>query len=229
MDNVTANPFTGPDPKINKIIEAMSVVMFASKIVTTDLLKPKSNACILFPIFFLISSLILSKIKTFASTAIPTVKIIPAIPGKVSVASKIVKTPSSINKFDINDIFAIKPNKRYLNIIKSITKRKPTIKDITPASIESWPKSGPTVLSSTTDNGAGSAPDLRSRAKSVAVWKVKLPEIVPWPPVIESLITGALIASLSSIIAILLPIFLLVAWPNLWDPSLLSVKATILD
>ena len=37
------------------------------------------------------SSLILSKIKTFASTAIPTVKIIPAIPGNVNVASKIVR------------------------------------------------------------------------------------------------------------------------------------------
>ena len=55
-----------------------------------------------------------------------------------------------------------------------------------PASIESWPKSGPTVLSSTTDNGVGKAPDLHNNAKSVAVWKVKFPDIVPFPPVIES-------------------------------------------
>ena len=40
----------------------------------------------IFELLHLSSSLILSKIRTFASTAIPIVKIIPAIPGKVSVA-----------------------------------------------------------------------------------------------------------------------------------------------
>jgi len=48
MERVTANPFTGPDPNINNIIDAINVVMFASKIVTIDLLNPKSKACILF-------------------------------------------------------------------------------------------------------------------------------------------------------------------------------------
>ena len=48
MDRVTANPFTGPDPNINNINDAINVVIFASKIVTIDLLKPKSKACILF-------------------------------------------------------------------------------------------------------------------------------------------------------------------------------------
>ena len=43
----------------------------------------------------LTSSFILSKIKTLASTAIPTVKIIPAIPGNVSVASNNVKIPTN--------------------------------------------------------------------------------------------------------------------------------------
>ena len=38
---------------------------------------------------FLNSSLILEKIKTFASTAIPIVKTIPAMPGNVKVADKI--------------------------------------------------------------------------------------------------------------------------------------------
>ena len=46
--------------------------------------------------------LILSNIKTLASTAIPTVKIIPAIPGKVSVASNNVKIPTKKNKFKID-------------------------------------------------------------------------------------------------------------------------------
>ena len=42
------------------------------------------------------------------------------------------------------------------------------IKDVVPDLIESTPKSGPTVLSSTTSKGVGKAPDLRSKAKSVA-------------------------------------------------------------
>ena len=56
-----------------------------------------------------------------------------------------------------------------LIIINIITKAKPISKDRIPASIESCPKSGPTVLSSTTDNGAGSAPERKSKARSVAV------------------------------------------------------------
>ena len=61
-----------------------------------------------------ISSFILSKINTFASTAIPTVNIIPAIPGKVSVASKIDNIPISNIKFDISATLAIRPNILYL-------------------------------------------------------------------------------------------------------------------
>ena len=74
---------------------------------------------------FLHSSLILSKIKTFASTAIPTVKIIPAIPGSVSVASKSVSMPIKRNKLSNNVILAIKPKTLYLKNIKIITSKKP--------------------------------------------------------------------------------------------------------
>ena len=49
-----------------------------------------------------------------------------------------------------------------------ITNMKPTIKEIKPDLIESSPKSGPTVLSSTILRGVGNAPDLRSNARSVA-------------------------------------------------------------
>ena len=40
-----------------------------------------------------ISSLILSYIRTFASTAIPIVNTIPAIPGKVNTAPRPARTP----------------------------------------------------------------------------------------------------------------------------------------
>ena len=61
-----------------------------------------------------VSSFILSKIKTFASTAIPTVKIIPAIPGSVRVASNNVKIPTNKNKLEIKARLAIKPKNLYL-------------------------------------------------------------------------------------------------------------------
>ena len=52
--------------------------------------------------------------------------------------------------------------------MNNITNIKPIINDVVPDLIESSPKSGPTVLSSTTFKGVGNAPDLRSKARSVA-------------------------------------------------------------
>ena len=65
-------------------------------------------------------------------------------------------------------MLAIKPKNLYFKNINKITNAKPIIKEITPAFIESSPKSGPTVLSSTINKGAGKAPDLNNKAKSVA-------------------------------------------------------------
>ena len=64
----------------NKIIAANRVVILASNIAVLDWY---SHYQMQLNYLFLLIPLILSKIKTFASTAIPTVKIIPAIPGKV--------------------------------------------------------------------------------------------------------------------------------------------------
>ena len=126
-----------------------------------------SKAC-MFDFSVFISSFTLSKIKTLASTAIPTVKMIPAIPGSVSVASTIVRIPINNTKFIISVRSAIIPKRLYLYNMYKMTKRKPIAKDINPALIESSPKSGPTVLSSIMFKGAGRAPDLNSYAKSVA-------------------------------------------------------------
>ena len=110
---VTEKPFTGPDPIKNKMNAAIRVVMFASKIVVLDFVYPASKAIIGF-FSFLVSSFIRSKIKTFASTAIPTVKIIPAIPGKVYVASNKVRIPISKKRFETRARLAINPNALYL-------------------------------------------------------------------------------------------------------------------
>ena len=175
---------------------------------------------------FFISSLILSNIKTFASTAIPTVNIIPAIPGNVRVAPNKVKIPTKRNKLIINVKFAIKPKILYLIIINIITNMKPIINDKIPAFIESFPKSGPTDLSSIIFSGAGKAPDLNNNAKSVADWKSKFPVIWPEPPTIASLIVGALIILPSKIIANCLPTPDFVALANFFAPTLSRLKTT---
>ena len=90
------------------------------------------------------------------------------MPGNVKVASKIDKIPTNKTKLIINAELAINPKNLYLYIMNIMTKKKPIIKDIKPALIESLPKSGPTDLSSIIFNGAGKAPDLNNNARSVA-------------------------------------------------------------
>ncbi len=74
-----------------------------------------------------------------------------------------------------------------------------------PARMLSAPSSGPTLRSSTTVSGAGSAPARSSTERSWAELAVKLPLIWPRPPVIGSRITGALITFSSSTMAKRLP------------------------
>tara|TARA_E500000178_G_C16765813_1_gene636851 strand:- start:79 stop:447 length:369 start_codon:yes stop_codon:yes gene_type:complete len=80
------NPLIGPKPKAKRKIAANKVVKLESRIVTKAELKPSffglSVLCLKF-------SLILSKIKTLASTHIPIVKTTPIMPGKVKVAFNI--------------------------------------------------------------------------------------------------------------------------------------------
>ena len=86
----------GPVPNINNIKPVKPVVMFASKIDDNALLKPSLIASF-WALPFASSSLIRSKISTFASTDIPMVRIIPAIPGSVNTAPN----PASIPKINM--------------------------------------------------------------------------------------------------------------------------------
>ncbi len=82
---VIPNPLTGPVPNQMRMEAVIKVVRFASIIVEKALAYPPASAFSeLFP--DLNSSLILSKIRMFASTAIPTVRTNAAIPGSVKVA-----------------------------------------------------------------------------------------------------------------------------------------------
>ena len=111
MDNVIANPLIGPVPIAYRTSAAIRVVIFASMIVVKALPKPSLIAiCGALP--DLSSSLILEKIRTLASTAMPTVKTIPAIPGKVNVAPKSDIIPVIRIILAASAIFAAKPNQR---------------------------------------------------------------------------------------------------------------------
>ena len=106
INNVVANPLIGPDPKTNNINAVSPVVIFASRMDDNALLNPSLTACFC-PFPLTNSSLILSKIRTLASTDIPIVRTIPAIPGRVRTAPR----PASIP--NINTIFNTRATSAY--------------------------------------------------------------------------------------------------------------------
>ena len=108
--NVTAKPLIAPVPNIYRNKAAIRVVTFESKIVANADLKPLDiEYAIEFPLT-LSTSLILSYIKTFASTAIPIVSIKPAIPGNVRVALNTDKSANIKYIARQRAMFAKKPN-----------------------------------------------------------------------------------------------------------------------
>ena len=108
MLKVIANPLIGPEPILASTNAAINVVIFASIIVINALLYPDLTAeTAFFP--NPISSLILSKIITLESIAIPIVSINPAIPGSVRVAPRIDNNDSIKIILRNRDIFAINP------------------------------------------------------------------------------------------------------------------------
>ena len=105
ISKVVAKPLIGPEPKIYNTSAVRPVVMFASNIEDSALLKP-SLIDFFNPFSFLNSSLILSNIKTLASTDIPIVRTIPAIPGRVRTAPRPAKIPNIRTIFNISAISA---------------------------------------------------------------------------------------------------------------------------
>ena len=109
MTRVTANPFTTPVPMVSRAIAAINVVIFASEIVENALLYPEIILAVgRLPLRS--SSLIRSYIRTLASTAMPTVNTLPAIPDKVNVARNNHNVAVIIKMLTTNAMFATKPN-----------------------------------------------------------------------------------------------------------------------
>ena len=78
-DSVIETPLIGPEPKTNNNKAAIKVVILASNMVDRALSNPFLIATNVLS-FLLYSSFILSNMSTLASTAIPIVNTIPAIP-----------------------------------------------------------------------------------------------------------------------------------------------------
>ena len=76
-------------------IERIAPVQLYDSLIASSKVLPKRN-----------SSFALSNIMMLASTAVPTVKTIPAIPGKVNTNPKLARTPKRNSKLTANAIFA---------------------------------------------------------------------------------------------------------------------------
>ena len=107
IDNVIAKPLTGPVPITYNIKAAINVVTFASKMVINALEKP-SRIAVCGSLSFN-SSRMRANIKTLASTAIPTVRTMPAMPGKVNVAPSKDIIPVIKTRFINKEMFAAIP------------------------------------------------------------------------------------------------------------------------
>jgi hypothetical protein len=94
--------------KINNIVATIKPVTFESHIADQDFLNQIFVAEIIFSHDFN-SSCILSNISIFASIAIQTDRINPAIEARVKVIPKILTINRIINTYNINDTDARKP------------------------------------------------------------------------------------------------------------------------
>ena len=121
---VTANPFTVVEPSSYKTTAAISVVICASRTVTSACLKPWSTATRI-DLPNPISSLILEKIITLASTAIPISRTIPAIPGSVRTAPIADMIHSTRITYRHSAISAKSPSTLYIRIIRIKTSNSP--------------------------------------------------------------------------------------------------------
>ena len=103
--------------------------------------------------------------------------------------------------------------------MKSATSAVARTDAMVPARMESAPRSGPTVRSSMTFSSTGSLPDRSRIASWLALSVVKLPEMMPDPPRIGSLMRGAEITCPSRMMAKGLPTFSCVALAKRLPPT----------
>ena len=108
---LTANPFTGPLPKYIRITAQSSVVKLPSSTAEKAFSYPRLTALAnVLPAFS--SSRMRSKTSTLASTAMPRVRMIPAMPGMVIVAPNAAIAPRMSTTLTASAATAITPARK---------------------------------------------------------------------------------------------------------------------
>src|SRR3989344_7394898 len=186
---VRAKPLISEVPNQKRITAVSKLEMLESRIESQAREKPAVMAWgILLPAR--ISSLIRSKISTFASTAMPMEIMKPAIPAAVRVTGKSLKRVKIMEIKILKAIIAISPGNRYQRIKNNATNKNPIIAALTPAFTALSPKIAPIVLVERIDIGTGRAPEFKYPTSCFASAGVKLPEITACPFGISSRTTG---------------------------------------
>ena len=192
--NVHAKPFTVPVPAIISTIDAMRVVTLPSTMEEVAFLKPISTAlCTVFPVAS--SSRIRAKMITFASTAIPIDRIIPAIPGKVKVITSLNNDNVMIikNTYNTSANTLTKPGKKYTATINTATRIKPITAACKQVVIASEPSCAPTTLERNSCNSSFNAPLRMLDARRSASSAFPIPLITACPSLITTPTRGTLI------------------------------------
>src|SRR3989344_1503423 len=154
---VKAKPLTAEVPNQNKMIAVMIEEMFESLIESQALENPSCRESWIFLPFFN-SSFVLSKIKMFASTAIPMERINPAIPAAVNVTGISLKTARDKTTYITSERLATTPGNLYQRIRNKTISAKPKIPASTPDVLASSPKEAPILCVEINSTGTGSAP-----------------------------------------------------------------------
>ena len=128
-----------------------------------------------------ISSLILANVITFASTAIPIERMIPAIPGSVSVSPNAsenrFKRTITITMYNARASDAHKPGIRNTAIINTTTIAKPIIPALILVEIASEPSCAPTTFDLNSSRASLSPPILMVDASCSALSASSIPVI----------------------------------------------------
>lgn len=169
--------------------EVMITVIFASKMVTNARLKPDWTAS-LSSLPDAISSLNRSKMRTFASTAIPMDRMTPATLGSVSVACKDIQDAQKDEDIHKKRHIRDKAGHTVHGQHENNDQRETDGESHDGLILRVLSKRRPTVRTSMTETLTGSAPLRRRIARSFASSSVLCPVMTAEPPVMASLTTG---------------------------------------
>ena len=189
--SVWAKPRTVPEPRKPRTAAAIRVVTLPSMMADRAFWKPIFMAA--FTVFpEAISSRIRAKMITFASTAMPMDRIMPATPGRVRVMSKPYRRSTMSSTYSPRARALARPGTQYTAIMKIMTIAMPIAPASRLFSIASLPSCAPTTLERSSSSSRLSPPMRMVEARFCASSKEAMPVITAWPSVMGSFTAGEL-------------------------------------